>query len=299
MAADGKPYLSARHACARYVRPIGPRHACYTSAVGEILIGTSGYSYDDWVGPVYPEGTHRSEFLPFYARRFPFTELNFTYYQQPTGESLRSIATKTGPRFRFTVKAFRALTHDREAGWQREAERFVDAVRVLQSVAHPESEQSHVDQLIGILLQFPYSFHYTAENRRYLASVCDALAYVPLFVEYRNAEWDHSSVWREMERRGLGLVIPDLPQLDGLPRTPPRLTAPSGYIRFHGRNADNWWQGSNVTRYDYLYSDSELAEWIGPIGDLSAKSETLVIAFNNHFNGQAVVNAEQLRQMLA
>ena len=267
--------------------------------MGEILIGTSGYSYDDWIGPVYPEGTHRSEFLPLYSRRFAFTELNFTYYRQPTGDSLRAIALKTDPRFRFTIKAYRALTHDRESGWQREAERFAEAARALQSVTHPDADRQHIDQLTGVLLQFPYSFHYIDESRRYLASLSDALTPLPLFVEFRNAEWDHASVWNEMERRGLGLVVPDLPRLDGLPRTPARLTASAGYIRFHGRNARNWWQGTNVTRYDYLYSESELAEWIGPIGDLSAQSETLVIAFNNHFNGQAVVNAEQLRMMLS
>ena len=105
------------------------RPACYTRCVGEILIGTSGYSYDDWVGPVYPEGTHRSDFLGIYAHRFRFTELNFSYYRQPTPDGLRSIAAKTPPRFRFTVKAYRALTHDRATDWQREAERFAEAVR--------------------------------------------------------------------------------------------------------------------------------------------------------------------------
>jgi uncharacterized protein YecE (DUF72 family) len=267
--------------------------------VGAVLIGTSGYSYDDWVGPVYPPGTRRGDFLEHYSRRFSFTELNFTYYRQPTHEALRSIAERTPLRFQFVVKAYRGLTHDRGAGWQREAERFAEAVRTVQVVPRVESGEVHVDQLAGVLLQFPFSFHYTEENRHYLASLTDSLKPLPLFIEYRNAEWDHDSVWKEMERRSLSLVIPDLPRLNGLPQTPPRLTSSQGYVRFHGRNAANWWSGTNVSRYDYLYSKEELTDWLGPLSRLIQQSETLIIAFNNHFNGQAVINAEQLRSMLA
>ena len=279
----------------------------YNRSVGEIVIGTSGYSYDDWVGPIYPSGTRQADFLPLYARRFAFTELNFSYYRLPEASTLRSIALKTPPRFRFSVKAHRSLTHDRAAGWAREAGRFAEAAAALAAVPRPtgpagpdgEPAPGSADQLAGVLLQFPFSFHYTAENRRYLASLADALAPLRLFVEFRNAEWDLSSVWTEMERRGLGLVVPDLPRLEGLPTTPPRLTAPWGYVRFHGRNAANWWNGTNVTRYDYSYREEELAAWIGPIEALEAQSETLLIAFNNHDAGQAVRNAEMLAAMLA
>lgn len=267
-------------------------------AVGELLVGTSGYSYDDWVGPVYPPGTRRSDFLDHYARRFGFTELNFTYYRQPDADALRAIAGKTPTGFRFAVKAHRSLTHDRGSGWQREAERFADTVTVLRSVESAVAGQANEDRLAGVLLQFPFSFHYAPENRRYLASVTDALAPLRLFVEFRNAAWDQESVWQEMERRGLGLVVPDLPALDGLPRTPPRLTADWGYVRFHGRNASQWWSGTNVTRYDYLYAGDELRSWVGPVRELVSGSEAVIIAFNNHFAGQAVRNAEEFAAMI-
>ncbi|MFW6313427.1 MAG: DUF72 domain-containing protein, partial [Spirochaetota bacterium] len=96
--------------------------------MGEILIGTSGYSYDDWVGPVYPPGTPKSEYLVHYAGRFDMTELNFTYYRQPTARALQAIAAKTPPGFRFTVKAHQSLTHEREPGWSGSAESFAEAV---------------------------------------------------------------------------------------------------------------------------------------------------------------------------
>ncbi len=273
----------------------------YNGRVGELLIGTSGYSYDDWVGPVYPPGTRRGDFLTFYAKRFRFTELNFSYYRLPEAKALRTIAAKTPSGFRFTVKAHRSLTHDRDTEWKRNAERFAEAVGALSSIepatkgpagAHRE------DRLAGVLLQFPFSFHYTPENRRYLASLTDALKPLRLFVEFRNAEWDEQSVWSEMERRELGLVVPDLPRLDGLPATPPRLTAGWGYVRFHGRNAPQWWGGTNVTRYDYLYREEELREWAGPVRAMMDDAEAVIVAFNNHFAGQAVQNAAQFAAML-
>ncbi len=269
--------------------------------MGSIIVGTSGYSYDDWVGPVYPPGTSRHEFLEHYARRFRMTELNFTYYRQPEPSSLRSIAARTPPGFLFTVKAHRSLTHDRGADWRSEADRFASAVSALEAVPSSEPTGAHrrENKLAGVLLQFPFSFHYEPDNRRYLASVTDALAHCRLFVEFRNAEWDQESVWREMERREVGLVVPDLPALEGLPRTPARLTAPWGYVRFHGRNAAQWWSGTNVTRYDYLYREDELDGWVGPVTSMAANAEAVIVAFNNHFAGQAVENAGQFVSMLS
>ena len=269
--------------------------------MGAIIVGTSGYSYDDWVGPVYPPATSRHDFLEHYARRFRMTELNFTYYRQPEPSSLRSIAAKTPPGFLFTVKAHRSLTHDRGADWHREADRFASAVSALEAIPStaPGGSHGHENRLAGVLLQFPFSFHYEAENRRYLASVTDALAHCRLFVEFRNAEWDQESVWREMERRGLGLVVPDLPALNGLPRTPARLTAPWGYVLFHGRNAAQWWSGTNVSRYDYLYREDELQSWVGPVTSMAAEAETVIVTFNNHFAGQAVENAQQFASMVS
>ena len=259
--------------------------------MGEILIATSGYSYADWVGPVYPPGTDKRDFLSLYARRFAFTELNFSYYREPSAEGLRQIADKVPNTFRFVIKAHKNLTHERGPGWERGAERFLEALDGL-------GGEAGSDRLLGVLLQFPYSFHYDDVNRRYLASVTDALKPARLFAEFRNDEWDRVSVWNELEKRNVGLVIPDLPKLDRLPQMTPRLTSSYGYIRFHGRNAANWWNGTNVTRYDYRYSQGELWDWVEPVKEMAAKAEAVIIAFNNHFAGQAVDNAEEFMALL-
>ena len=67
------------------------------TAKARILVGTSGYSYDDWVGPVYPEGSQKREFLALYAKEFPVVELNFSYYSQPTARTLAAMVEGTRP----------------------------------------------------------------------------------------------------------------------------------------------------------------------------------------------------------
>lgn len=254
--------------------------------MGEIRIGTSGYSYRDWVGPVYPPGSDPSEFLSLYADRFDFTELNFTYYRLPAPGQLESIADRVSEKFAFVTKANGELTHERSDRWRQAADE--------QIARHAELGKRNA----GMLLQFPFSFHYAAENRRYLASLADALPR-PLFVEFRNDEWNRKQVFAEMERRGLALVLTDMPRLKGLPRLAPRATADQAYLRLHGRNRESWWSGTNITRYDYLYSTVELEQLVDPIRGLAAQSEVIYVAFNNHFAGQAVTNAEQLAAMLA
>ncbi|MEL7674540.1 MAG: DUF72 domain-containing protein, partial [Chloroflexota bacterium] len=90
-----------------------------------IRIGTSGYSYDDWVGPFYPEGASKNEFLDYYRQHFGTTELNFTYYRMPSARMLANIGNKVQPGFRFSVKAPGEITHEREGNPRPAARQFV------------------------------------------------------------------------------------------------------------------------------------------------------------------------------
>jgi uncharacterized protein YecE (DUF72 family) len=69
-------------------------------------------------------------------------------------------------------------------------------------------------------------------------------------------------------------------------------------MRFHGRNAKMWYDGNNVTRYDYLYSDSELETFIEPIKILLQLTNIVQLFFNNYAKSQAVINAKKLELML-
>src|SRR5512143_1124786 len=116
-----------------------------------IKIGTSGFSYADWVGPVYPQGLAASDQLGFYASEFTTVEINATFYRIPEPRTVESWIRKTPPGFVFSVKAYRGLTHDREnpeyAPFATSLNPFVASGR-----------------LGCVLAQFPYSFHASAPN---------------------------------------------------------------------------------------------------------------------------------------
>lgn len=257
----------------------------YSGYMGEYYIGTSGFSYSDWRGHFYPRELKKDDFLRYYSSRFSFVELNFTYYRQPNPQMLAKMRQKVHANFLFTIKAHQSITHEREAGWQAAVSEFTQGIQPL----------TETGQCGAVLLQFPYSFHYTTQNRRYLAEASAALKEklggTPLLVEFRNHEWEQHKVFAEMESRGLGLIVTDQPDLKNLPQTSNIVTAATAYIRFHGRNRENWWSGDNVSRYDYLYSRAELEERLPDILFMKNASSRLFVAFNNHHKGQAAQNA--------
>ncbi|HSB90887.1 MAG TPA: DUF72 domain-containing protein, partial [Anaerolineales bacterium] len=78
-----------------------------------IRLGTSGFSYDDWVGPFYPAELPKRDWLSFYAQQFDTVELNVTYYRVPGRKTVEGWIPKTPGGFLFSVKAPGSLTHER------------------------------------------------------------------------------------------------------------------------------------------------------------------------------------------
>lgn len=256
--------------------------------MAEILIGTCGYSYNEWVGPVYPEGTKREQFLSLYAERFKTVEIDYTYYAMPRAKNIQQMI-EDGPGLCFAVKAHQSLTHKIDsAKWQDEAKIYMEAIEPLREKG----------VLGAVLFQFPYSFHYEDENRRYLGRILDEFSGIPAAVEFRNAEWLNNRVIEGFKERGVALVGLDLPDLKGLPPTTDVVTAPLAYFRLHGRNKETWWGSDSPARYDYMYTDTELEATAERIRQIIVKAERLIIYFNNHVRGQAVRNAETLEKIL-
>lgn len=258
-----------------------------SEVMGKLLIGTSGYSYDDWQGGFYPEGLSRDERLSHYALFFPFVELNFSYYKMPDAHGLKAMVERTPRSFLFSIKAHQSLTHQIGQDWRHDAELFVKAVGAL----------AEHDKLACVLVQLPYRFHYDVENRVYLSELLKELSRFPVAVEFRNSQWINERVFEELAKRGAAYLCVDEPELPNLPRPEPRATADFSYIRFHGRNKEAWWTGDNVSRYDYDYSDTELREWLPRIALLREKTKVLYVAFNNHSKGRAVANGKQLKEI--
>lgn len=259
-------------------------------AKNKLLIGTSGYSYDDWVGVLYPEGTKKSEYLSMYSQEFNVAELNFSYYRMPEATISGRMVQMTGSKFLFSIKAHKSLTHEmNNADLGLNVNSFINGIE-------PIIESG---KLGCILLQFPFSFHYTKECRTYLDQLCNKLSQYSLCIEFRNQYWQKDSVYNELRSRNIGFVNVDEPEIEGLLKPSSIVTSDIGYVRFHGRNSANWWEGDNVSRYDYLYSDKELTEWIPRILKMMEQTRMVLVVFNNHSKGQAVQNARRIKELIA
>ncbi|HVP19787.1 MAG TPA: DUF72 domain-containing protein, partial [Spirochaetia bacterium] len=202
-----------------------------------ILLGTSGYSYDDWIGPVYPPGTRRQDFLGLYSSEFPIVELNFSFYQQPAARTLERMVSVTPPGFLFALKANRTMTHEIGEDWEEQISTFRSGISPL----------LEADRLAAILLQFPYSFGYTPESRERLAAICGRLDGLPLAVEFRKSDWMRPQVLEGLRERKVALVSVDEPDLPRLLRPTTEVTSDFAYLRFHGRNKAKWWTGDNAS----------------------------------------------------
>lgn len=254
-----------------------------------VLIGTSGFSYADWVGPVYPPGLPKEDWLPFYARTFPTCELNFSYYRIPAASTLAKMADKVPQGFLFALKAYQGITHERKDP-EPQMRQFVAALAPLRDAG----------KLACVLAQFPHSFHAQRDNWSYLKRVKEGFADLPLVFEFRGEDWIGERAFDALRRLEVGFCAVDQPRLPGL--VPPLAvsTGSIAYVRFHGRNAARWWQHTEAwERYDYAYSDAELAEWVPKIRQLEQESALTLVYMNNHWQGQAVESAQKLRVLLS
>lgn len=249
----------------------------------KIQIGTSGWSFQDWKGPFYPAEIEKGDMLPYYAEHFKCSEINSTYYTIPHFKVFEHLVNKTPENFEFTVKFNKRTTH--EDGHR------IEAVYELNETIQPLKAAG---KFSGYLAQFPYSFKNDEKSRGLLHKLRDTLPDDEIFVEFRHNSWLRNPVYRFLEKNNLSYVCVDEPQLSGL--LPPQTvtTSHTGYIRLHGRNAETWWHPEKGDRYDYLYSNEELDDWIQRIDEMQNRVSKLYIFFNNCHHGQAPMNAKKM-----
>ncbi|HZY70963.1 MAG TPA: DUF72 domain-containing protein [Thermoplasmata archaeon] len=240
----------------------------------QILLGTSGWDYPEWVGPVYPKRGVPDK-LRFYAERFPIVEVNSTFYRLPPVGVAASWARRTPKGFRFAAKFPQTITHDlRLVGAEEELRRFVEVVRPIQEAG----------KFVAALLQLPPSLPFeSATVRGFYASLPRDL---PVAVEFRERSWLSEESFALLREFGLAYVVVDEPllpvQLD--------VTAPFSYVRWHGHGRRLW--------YDYTYRAEELEAWKPRVQQLAEKASTVYGFFNNHFRGDAAMNAQSLTDLL-
>ncbi len=255
--------------------------------MGEILIGTSGFSFDDWVGVVYPEGMKKHEMLPYYEKTLGFKaiEVNYTYYSMPSEKTMESFAERTSRDFSFVVKAHKTMTHEKTDNVKEICRRFKAGMVPLNG------------NLKALLFQFPYMFIPGDENIDYLRLLREEFDGYESIVEFRNTKWSEDRYMDTLRELAYGYCIVDEPKLKGLLPFSPALTSQIGYFRFHGRNT-SWFKEPLEVRYDYLYSEKELQQFVVPIRDIAGRASTTFVFFNNCHAGKAAKNAMMMIQIL-
>jgi uncharacterized protein YecE (DUF72 family) len=255
---------------------------------GKVAVGTSGYSFADWVGNFYPTGTKKGDMLREYVKHFACVEVNSTYYRIPHPVVLRKMEEKTPEGFEFVIKANQEMTHKLSKD-KAVYEIFKEAIQPVIDAG----------KFSGVIAQFPWGFKYTPENTDHLKFIKEQFSEYPLFAEFRNSGWMIKGLFAALRANGIGYCAVDEPRLKGLIPPVADVTTDIGYVRLHGRNAKNWWGRGGGDRYDYLYSEEELKEWVTKIKAMSQKARKTFVFFNNCHAGQAATNAALMKELLS
>lgn len=253
-----------------------------------VYIGTGGFSNRDWEGLLYPVPRKPTDDLHYYAQAFDVVELNSSFYAIAGEKAFAGMLNKSAQRLKMAVKLHQDFTHQRTA--------TADLAQRMRLSPKPFREAG---LLAPFLAQFPYSFARTPDNRRYLAQLVKWFAGEQLAIEFRHISWHVQEVQQAFREMGLIWVSVDYPQLAGMPISDLVLTSRTGYIRLHGRNDAQWWEGNSAAeRHDYRYQDDELAVWADRIAAKRHEYDELYVLFENTTAGHALHNIPQLRALL-
>ncbi len=262
-----------------------------------LRVGPAGWNYKDWEGIVYPVGAGRSfDPLAFLAEYFDTVEINSSFYSSPKPADAASWArrVRSNPRFKFTAKAWQRLTHEpREAA---QSTLVADCNEVRRSMA-PLMEAG---VLGAILIQFPWSFRNTPGNVEHLESLFRLLHSLPLALEVRHGSWACEAFFKMLRENRVAFCNIDQPVIGDSLRASAHVTAAIGYFRMHGRNYQNWFKedAGRDARYDYLYTKEEIGQIAGQVRKIKQTAEETYVITNNHFRGQALVNALDILEEL-
>jgi uncharacterized protein YecE (DUF72 family) len=302
--------------------------------VTTIRIGTCSFADEALVKAWYPKEVKTGEQrLRYYAEHFDTVEIDSTFYRMQPPETVAKWAERVPEDFVFHVKAFGAMTRHPVMleALPEEVQEKADAnergrveylprdlrAQVFSSFREMLEPMREAGKLVGILLQMPPFFVFRARSFEYLEWARGQLEGHTLLVEFRHRSWLDDEHRPEtlsfLEEHGLTNVIVDAPRSEAknLIPTVVALTSPVAYVRMHGRNAKTWnvRGGSAADRFDYLYEEDELREWVDPLRELAGKAEEAYVVFNTNARSpsprgegeiaQGAENAYRLARVLA
>ena len=237
-----------------------------------ILFGTSGWSYQEWVGAFYPNS--RISKLPFYARIFESVEVDSSFYRPPSKSMIAGWAKVTGPGFKFSLKIPKLITHDRRlAGVEKAILDFLELVGPLEKSG----------KLGCLLIQLPPSF--TFKEKQKLEAFFGFLPrHLHFAVEFRHESWNRQETWDLLEEFNIASTITDSP-VEFLSKVV--ITAAThSFVRWHGHGKSVW--------YNYRYSENELRPWLEKLSQIESQVPVTYAYFDNHYGGNAPANLFQL-----
>ncbi len=242
-----------------------------------LLFGTSGWSYKEWIGPFYEESKKK---LSYYTHFFQTTEINSTFYRYPSRSMVYGFY-RTSPRgFIFSAKLPRLITHKKKLNSDLKVEN--DLLRFLELM-----EPLRVNGKLGsILMQLPPSFVYPKHHENLTSFLSILPKDFEFAVEFRDHSWLRDETWDLLREHNVAYTIVDEPLLP--PET--HITADFAYIRWHGRGGRPW--------YNYHYSKEELEKWVPKVKAVGKKVEKIYGYFNNHYHGYAAENCIEILEML-
>jgi uncharacterized protein YecE (DUF72 family) len=299
-----------------------------------VRIGTCSWADEALSKYFYPPKLPARERLAFYADHFDTVEVDSTYYRLPSESMVEGWAERTPPGFVMHVKAFGMMTrHPVKIEVLPEDLRDEMPVDERGRVDRPPREirgevfrrflaalepLRRAGKLGGILFQLPSYVVFKDRSLEYLEWAREQLGGDEMLVELRHRSWlddeNRAETLAFLERIGATYVTVDAPKSDSaknLVPTVPAATSDTAYVRFHGRNLATWNKrgGSAAERFDYLYTDEELEEWVPTLHELAGQARQVYAFFNNNASAQdpdnplgrvsqAATNARQLRRLL-
>lgn len=261
-----------------------------------IRVGVAGWDYPDWKGVLYPVPKPKGfDPVRYLAEYLDLIEINSTFYRPASADVAKRWAERVAdfPDFCYTAKLYRRFTHERDTAFK---------AAEVKEVTRGMRELADAGVLDALLLQFPWSFRNTDENREWLADLVDAFGEFPLAVEVRHEGWNDPEFYEWLSENGVGFVNLDQPLFKKSIKPSARATSHIGYVRVHGRNYSEWFRknAGRDARYDYLYTPRELQPWVERTEEVARDrgTESVDVVFNNHYRAQAVVNGLQFKALL-
>lgn len=270
------------------------------SIQAKIYIGTSGWSYPKgegtWTGYFYPTGKINE--LEYYSQFFNAVEINSSFYRPPNPGYVYNWARRVPESFLFTVKLWQKFTHpkmyeeatgDQASISQKDVDQFNHSIEPL----------ARYGKLGALLAQFPPSFKNDSYGQQILSAVIRTFGQYRLAVELRHRSWsDDENTPKFLRENNVTWVQIDEPKFQSSVAVEVPLTSNMAYFRFHGRNAEMWWQGDSETRYKYLYSPLEINELANKVKATGEHTKLTFAFFNNHWQGYAPRNAVGMMKSL-